>query len=56
MSEEEKMLCVVRGKYRLAIVHLYLVHFSKIAGIEANGGRYLMAEWVAALTSTIQQQ
>jgi hypothetical protein len=56
VSEEEKKLRVVRGKYGLAIVHSYLVHFSKIAGIEANGGLYLMAEQVAALISTIQQQ
>ena len=37
---------IVRGKYGMELALAYIVHFSNVPGIEANGGLYLMAEWV----------
>jgi len=54
VSDEEKVKRIAKGKYGLDLVHSYVLHFSTIAGIEANGGLHLMAERVSALINFIR--
>ena len=54
VAEDEKMKRFVRGKYGLPLVNTYLLHFSALAGIEANGGYHLMAERVASLIGSLE--
>ena len=54
VSEDEKHRLVIRGKHGLNLVQAYLVHFSKVPGLEANNGLFLMAERVNALIKRIE--
>ena len=48
-AESQKKYLIVRGKYGLDLVQAYIVHFAKIAGIEANHELSLLAQQVEAL-------
>ena len=54
VSEDEKDQLVIRGKYGLSLAQAYLAHFSKVPGIEASNGLFLMAERVNALIKRIE--
>jgi hypothetical protein len=45
---------VIRGKYGLSLAQAYLAHFSKVPGIEASNGLFLMVECVNALIKRIE--
>ena len=53
-AKSQKEYLVVRGKYGLDLVQAYIVHFAKIAGIEANNGLSLLAQRVEALIALIE--
>jgi hypothetical protein len=45
---------VIRGKYGLELVLAYIAHFSRVLGIEADNGLYLMAERVDSLIALLE--
>jgi hypothetical protein len=53
-ADDEKEHLVVRGKYGLDLVQAYVVHFSKVSGIEANNGLHLVAKRVESLIALIE--
>ena len=54
VSDDEKHQLVVRGKHGLNLVQAYLVHFSKVLGVEANNGLFLIVELLDALIKVIE--
>jgi hypothetical protein len=53
-QDDQKELLVVRGKYGLDVALNYITHFSKLPGIEDNGGLTLLVARVESLTALIE--
>jgi hypothetical protein len=52
--DDQKELLVVRGKYGLEVALTYLTHFSKVSGIEENGGLGLLVVRAESLITLIE--
>jgi hypothetical protein len=57
VPDDQKELCVMRGKYGLELVHAYALHFSNIPGIEENDidGQNLVAQCIEGLMQIIEK-
>jgi hypothetical protein len=53
-ADNGKEHLVVQGKYGLDLVQAYVVHFSKVPGIEMNDGLHLVAQRVEALVTFLE--
>jgi len=54
VADDEKPRLILRGKHGLNLVQAYVIHFSKVPGIELNNGLHLIAECVDALIKVIE--
>jgi hypothetical protein len=53
-ADSGKEHLVVQGKYGLELVQAYVVHVSKVPGIEMNDGLHLVAQRVEALVTFLE--
>jgi hypothetical protein len=53
-SDAQKELLVIRGKYGLDLVLAYIMHFSKVPGIEQSGGLVLLGARIESLIDLIE--
>lgn len=53
-SDAQKELLVIRGKYGLDLALAYIIHFSKVPGIEQSGGLVLLGAHIESLIDLIE--